>query len=259
VLSLSGADASVYEIVGTALRLKAGTVLDFESKSSYSVTVNVNDAAVGATPDATVNFTLTVTNTNDAPLLNNSGSPFVILGVGARQSLTMQQGVLVSDLLARGAGGDPVADEDSAALEGIALTAIDRTYGTFQYTLVTSGPSESDWIDVEAAGAVSATSALLLPTSARLRFKTALVPHHEAGPQFLALESKLDTGLTFRAWDRTSGVAGGRGCGGTTTASRGSTSTRCRRSTTRSRGWRTCSIRTRSRIARPTRTPGSRC
>ena len=219
-LSLSGADAAFFEIVGTALRLKAGTVLDFETKSSYSVTVNVDDTTVGATTDATTALTLTVTNTNDAPVLDNSGYPFVILGVGARQSLAMRQGVLVSEMLARGAGGDPISDEDSGVVEGIALTAIDRTYGTFQYTLVTSGPSDSDWIDVEAAGAISATSALLLPTSARLRFKTSLVPHHEAGPQFLALESKLDAGLTFRAWDRTSGAAGDRA---DTTANGGTT------------------------------------
>ena len=209
-LSLSGADAAVFEIVAGALRLKAGTVLNFEAKSSYSVTVNVDDTTVGATPDAATTYTLTITNTNDAPVLDNSGSPFVVLGVGARQSLVMQHGVLVSELLARGAGGAPISDQDSGALDGIALTAIDRTYGTFQYTLVSSGPSESDWIDVEAAGAISATSALLLPTTARLRFKTSLVPHHEAGPQFLALESKLDAGLTFRAWDRTTGAAGGR-------------------------------------------------
>ncbi len=49
-LSLTGADAAFFEIVGTELRLKAGVPLDFETKSSYSVTVNVDDATVGATP-----------------------------------------------------------------------------------------------------------------------------------------------------------------------------------------------------------------
>jgi hypothetical protein len=209
-LSLSGTDAAFFEIVGTELRLRAGTVLNFEPKSSYSVIVQVDDPTVGATPDVTVNYTLTVTNTNDAPVLDVTGSPFVVLGVGARQSLAMQQGVPVSELLSRGAGGDPISDEDSGALTGIALTSIDRAFGTFQYTLVADTPAESDWIDVEAAGAISESNALLLPAGARLRFKTALVPHHEAGPQFLALESKLDAGLTFRAWDRTSGSAGGR-------------------------------------------------
>ncbi|RYD45897.1 MAG: hypothetical protein EOP85_08485, partial [Verrucomicrobiaceae bacterium] len=60
VLSLAGADAASFEIIGTGLYLKAGTVLDYETKTSYTVTVNVDDASVGATPDATVNFTLNV-------------------------------------------------------------------------------------------------------------------------------------------------------------------------------------------------------
>jgi VCBS repeat-containing protein len=39
VLSLSGADAGLFEIVGTALFLKAGSTLDYETKTSYAVTV----------------------------------------------------------------------------------------------------------------------------------------------------------------------------------------------------------------------------
>ncbi len=70
-LSVSGTDAASFEIVGTALYLKAGTILDFETKPSYGVTVNVNDPAVGGNPDATRNFTLTVTNVNDAPTAVN--------------------------------------------------------------------------------------------------------------------------------------------------------------------------------------------
>jgi hypothetical protein len=63
-LSLSGADASFFEIVGNQLRLKAGTQLDYETKSSYSVRVNVDDTTVGTTPDAFADFTLTVTDVN---------------------------------------------------------------------------------------------------------------------------------------------------------------------------------------------------
>src|SRR5262245_40209059 len=51
-LALTGADAAAFEIVGTELFLKAGTVLDFESKVSYSVAITVDDPTVGATPDA---------------------------------------------------------------------------------------------------------------------------------------------------------------------------------------------------------------
>src|SRR5437660_2154605 len=52
-LGLTGADAAFFEIQGTSLYLKAGTVLDFETKASYAVAVTVDDTSVGATPDAT--------------------------------------------------------------------------------------------------------------------------------------------------------------------------------------------------------------
>lgn len=61
-LSVSGADAAFFEVDSTGLYLKAGTILDFESKTSYAVSVSVNDATVGANPDATVNYVLNVTD-----------------------------------------------------------------------------------------------------------------------------------------------------------------------------------------------------
>src|SRR5262249_15031211 len=61
-LSVTGADAASFEITGSALYLRAGTILDFETKTNYSVTVNVDDASVGTTPDASTPFTLAVTD-----------------------------------------------------------------------------------------------------------------------------------------------------------------------------------------------------
>lgn len=75
-LSLTGTDAASFEIVGTldqfdgtgaALYIKAGVVLDFELKPSYSVTVNVDDASVGSHPAATATFNLTLTDVNEPP------------------------------------------------------------------------------------------------------------------------------------------------------------------------------------------------
>ncbi len=60
-LSVSGTDAASFEIVGSSLYLKAGTSLSHASKPTLSVTVAVDDPTVGASPDATVGFTLTVT------------------------------------------------------------------------------------------------------------------------------------------------------------------------------------------------------
>ncbi len=71
VLSLSGSDAIAFEIASNVLYLKANTSLDFETKSSYAVSVAVDDANVGSTPDASTNFILAVTNVNEAPTANS--------------------------------------------------------------------------------------------------------------------------------------------------------------------------------------------
>ncbi|MBI1349309.1 hypothetical protein GC163_23825 [bacterium] len=70
-LSLTGTDASSFEIVGNDLRLKANVALNFETKPSYSVTVNVDDSTLGGNPDASTSFTLNLTNVNEPPVIND--------------------------------------------------------------------------------------------------------------------------------------------------------------------------------------------
>ncbi len=73
-LSLTGADASFFEINGNALFIKAGTKLDFETKTSYSINVNVDDPAIGSTPDVTTAYTLAVTDVvNETPTTATGG------------------------------------------------------------------------------------------------------------------------------------------------------------------------------------------
>ena len=59
-LSLSGVDASLFEIDGAVLYLKAGTPLDFETNPVLDVTVEVDDATVGGTPDDTADLAISV-------------------------------------------------------------------------------------------------------------------------------------------------------------------------------------------------------
>jgi uncharacterized protein YjiK len=67
-LTVTGTDASFFEVDSNGLYLKAGTVLDYETKTSYSVTVNVDDPTVGSTPDVIANFILAVTDVvNELP------------------------------------------------------------------------------------------------------------------------------------------------------------------------------------------------
>jgi hypothetical protein len=70
--SVSGADASVFEVVAGQLRLKAGTVLNYATQKTYSVTVNVDDTTVGGTPDASVNYTLSLQPLEGTTVQNGS-------------------------------------------------------------------------------------------------------------------------------------------------------------------------------------------
>jgi|GEM_PF-401412 len=66
-LSLSGTDSGFFQLIGNQLFLRAGTVLDFETKSSYTVTVSADDPVVGTTPDVSAVFTFNVQNVNEPP------------------------------------------------------------------------------------------------------------------------------------------------------------------------------------------------
>lgn len=69
-LSLTGADAAAFEIIGNQLFLKSGTTLDFEAKPTRSVTIQVDDPTVGSTPDLTAVYSLTLTNLTEFGGLN---------------------------------------------------------------------------------------------------------------------------------------------------------------------------------------------
>ena len=73
-LTLTGADASFFEIFDNALYIKAGTAIDFKTKSSYNVTVNVDDPTVGTNPDAFKAFTLGIDDPNP---VTNAGGLFI--------------------------------------------------------------------------------------------------------------------------------------------------------------------------------------
>ena len=58
-----GADAGSFQVAGNQLQFKAGTVLDFEAKNSYSVMVTAQDAPGSVTRSFTVNLS----DVNEAP------------------------------------------------------------------------------------------------------------------------------------------------------------------------------------------------
>ena len=70
-LGLTGADAALFEIVGSELFLKADTALDFETQSQLDVAVTADDAEFPASPDATsAPFSLAVTDVLEPPTVS---------------------------------------------------------------------------------------------------------------------------------------------------------------------------------------------
>ena len=133
-------------------------MLDFETKSTYSVTVRTTDAA-GAWYEETL--TVNVNDLNDAPVLDNTGTMQL---ANVLQGSTDPAGDLVATIIAS-AGGDRITDADSGAVEGIAVTAVDDANGTWEYS--TNGGSS--WT---AFGGVNDANAVVLTDTAsdRIRF-----------------------------------------------------------------------------------------
>jgi Ca2+-binding RTX toxin-like protein len=74
-LGLTGADAGYFEIDGNELYLKAGTILDFERKPSYSVAVTADDPTIGSAPDAvSAVHTLQIANIVEGSEISVTGS-----------------------------------------------------------------------------------------------------------------------------------------------------------------------------------------
>jgi Ca2+-binding RTX toxin-like protein len=155
-------------------------------------TVALNDGH-GGIVNQTVS--VTITGTNDAPVLNASQTP-VLGGVNTGTGVpTGAVGTLVSalvDFTTPPGQVDNVTDADSGASLGIALTGTTGT-GTWYYS--TNGGST--WTSVNAGVAVSDAQALLLAadSTTRLYYQSTT-----AGTQ----------NITFRAWDQTTGAAGAK-------------------------------------------------
>ncbi|ELP33000.1 protein containing Cadherin domain protein [Rhodopirellula baltica SWK14] len=111
VLSLSGDDANLFEIVGTELFWKGDAPLDFETQPSLDVTVNVDDSTLGSGIDSSTDFTLTVTDVNEAPSVSLAN---IVTTISEGQDLS--SGMKVADI---------VVDDDNLGLETYSLSGDD--------------------------------------------------------------------------------------------------------------------------------------
>lgn len=130
--------------------------------------------------------TISVQAPNHAPVLDNSGHMRL---AAIDEDHRDNTGSTVAHIIAS-AGGQRITDYNNDPL-GIALTHVDTTCGRWQYSL----DGGQTWKNI---GTLSDTHALLLRDTDLLRFR----PNQD-------WNGTVTDGLTFRAWDRTSGTAGG--------------------------------------------------
>ena len=111
VLALSGPDADVFAIVDGMLFLRAGTVLDFESRAFYDVTITVSDPELPGQTVAT-DYRLAVTDRNETPsriTLSNTAIPENAPAgtvIGAFTAADPDSGEVFTYTLVPGAGAD---------------------------------------------------------------------------------------------------------------------------------------------------------
>ncbi len=150
---------------------------------------NSGSQGIGGAAQATGSLTVGVTALNDAPVLDNTGVPSM---TSITEDDVNNSGDLIADIIARGAGGDPITDADTSAVEGIAIRSVlSPGSGTWQYS-TNAGVS---WANL---GSVNDSSALLLRDNDRLRY----VPDPLVGAD--------SSTLSWKAWDQSSGTAGSK-------------------------------------------------
>jgi hypothetical protein len=78
LVAITGADAASFEVEEYTLYLKSGVVLDYESgKTSFSITVEVDDPSVGFSPDLSTTYELAISDVDDT---NDGSASFSISG-----------------------------------------------------------------------------------------------------------------------------------------------------------------------------------
>jgi hypothetical protein len=183
VLTLSGTDtlANYQQVLDSVTYDNTALVPNLDARA---ITFAVNDGTHESLGDDVV---VDITPVNHAPVIDPSAA-FTL--DATNENDTNPAGTLVSDLLSTAAPAPSVTDADPGDRSGIAVVGVDNTNGTWQFS-TDAGQSWQDFVDV------SSTRATLLTDSidTLVRF----LPN--AG-----FSGTVSDGLTFRAWDQTSGL-----------------------------------------------------
>ncbi|MGB7323271.1 MAG: cadherin-like domain-containing protein, partial [Rubripirellula sp.] len=156
----------------------AGTKVD--------VTTNGGSTAFSSTTEIA---SITTTDVNDAPVLDNSANLTLTTQAEDAGPPVGAVGTVITDLVQTGVN---VTDVDASSQTGIAITAADTTNGTWWFT-TNSGATWS------ALGAVSDASARVLNAASNTRI------YFQSDSDY---NGTVNNAITFRAWDRSVGTNG---------------------------------------------------
>ena len=171
--SLRGTDASSFGIVSTSGQLQTSAALDYETKTSYSVTITVSDGSLTDSITVTINVTdVNETPTNNAPepepepesnlsivVVNNPGpgyregyNPYFLVEVQVDEIPTQGHTVTFSiepdDGNVSFAYGGPTRVTGSNGRSGVTLRIGDRASGTYTVTASSGTVSVSRTVTV---------------------------------------------------------------------------------------------------------------
>ena len=207
-LTLSGTANSINTWLDTTSNIQYTGAVNANGNDAASITVNASDGWVNPQL-GTINVDITAVN--DAPVLDAGASPSVTTitedagdddGSGAdgdddATNNTNNRGDSIADLIVDGS----ITDVDGSAVEAIAVVGVNNGFGRWQYS-TDNGATWANFADSNGTVDLSGNARLLDGTltgsdTHRVRF----VPNADYyGSSYT---------ITFRAWDKTTGSAGG--------------------------------------------------
>ena len=225
-ITLTGADAASFEVLdGSALYLKANTLLNFEAKSSYSVTVNVVDAAVSGSTPLTASYTLALQNLPDAQSLawSADGSRLVIQYAEAAlldatvlpptSAFTLTaDGAVVTDAFTGNVQIDGAAKTVTLTLSEAARAAVATKAVSLSYSDTDSSVNNTSGVIQDANGVDAVSFAIPSPSATAVRapdtgaIQLASVAGASNSTNFLKVTGAAVSGdFTVQAWFKADG------------------------------------------------------
>ena len=124
-VALSGADAASFEVVGSELQLKAGVAFDYETKTSYAVTLT--------TGSVSVDHTLTITDIDEGPTAIALSGAVTSLAEDAGTSGATKMGDIVITDADGGTNAVSLSGADAASFEVVGSELLLKAGVTLDY------------------------------------------------------------------------------------------------------------------------------